>query len=138
MLRLLGTQYQNAAFLAVPPSSGAFSSRITSSPSQREKSAAGRPPPPPPTTTTSVATSKAPLDAGAAASRSSMCLSPLLHRRHHTQHALHHPAELRHRVIDDRRAAPGHVHVGTDQHAARLLDLAQAHPVVVDVARVAS
>src|SRR5689334_4902741 len=54
---LFGIQYQNAAFLAVPPSSGAFSSRTTSSPSQRAKSAAGRPPPPPPTTTTSASTS---------------------------------------------------------------------------------
>src|SRR3954469_2196297 len=54
---LFGIQYQKAAFLAVPPSSGAFSSRTTSSPSQRANSAAGRPPPPPPTTTTSASTS---------------------------------------------------------------------------------
>ena len=65
-----GTQYQNAAFLAVPPSSGAFSSRITSSPSQRANSAAGSPPPPPPTTTTSAVASNAPAPAGAADSRS--------------------------------------------------------------------
>src|SRR5260370_41047352 len=42
---LFGTQYQNAALRAVPPSSGAFSSRITSLPSHRENKAEGRPPP---------------------------------------------------------------------------------------------
>jgi len=63
---LFGTQYQNAAFAAVPPSSGAFSSRITSLPSQRPNSAAGSPPPPPPTTTMSASASKAPCAAGAA------------------------------------------------------------------------
>src|SRR3954467_8792788 len=60
MGRLFGTQYQNAALRAVPPSSGAFSSRITSSPSQRAKSAAGRPPPPPPTPPTPAARAAAP------------------------------------------------------------------------------
>src|SRR2546421_9057875 len=60
MAALLGTQYQNAAFLVVPPSSGAFSSRITWSPSQRAKSAADSPPPPPPTTTMSLSRSKRP------------------------------------------------------------------------------
>src|SRR3954470_18275761 len=67
---LFGTQYQNAAFSAVPPSSGAFSSRTTSSPSQRANRAVGRPPPPPPTTTTSASTSKgASAGAGRADSR---------------------------------------------------------------------
>src|SRR3954469_6347278 len=53
---LLGTQYQKAAFFAVPPSSDAFSSSATSLPSQRLNSAVGSPPPPPPTTITSVTT----------------------------------------------------------------------------------
>src|SRR5918999_949987 len=66
---LLGTQYQKAALRAVPPSWGAFSSRITSLPSQRLNSAAGSPPPPPPTTTTSASASKVPSPAGAADSR---------------------------------------------------------------------
>src|SRR3954452_25564586 len=67
---LLGTQYQKAAFFAVPPSSGAFSSSTTSLPSQRLNSAVGSPPPPPPTTITSVTTSavRSPV-AGAADSR---------------------------------------------------------------------
>src|SRR3954449_3495543 len=54
---LLGTQYQKAAFFAVPPSSGAFSSSSTSLPSHRLYRAVGSPPPPPPTTITSVTAS---------------------------------------------------------------------------------
>src|SRR3954454_18470296 len=67
---LLGTQYQKAAFFAVPPSSGAFSSSTTSLPSQRLNSAVGSAPPPPPTTITSVTTStgRSPVT-GVAASR---------------------------------------------------------------------
>src|SRR6266516_4998759 len=73
MAALLGTQYQNAAFLVVPPSSGAFSSRITWSPSQRAKSAADSPPPPPPTTTISLSRSKRPsAGTGAAEVRAGM------------------------------------------------------------------
>ena len=43
----------------------AFSSRTTSSPSQRANSAVGSPPPPPPTTTTSASASNSPPTAGA-------------------------------------------------------------------------
>ena len=39
---LFGTQYQNAAFLVVPPSSSAFSRSTTSLPSQRLNSAVGK------------------------------------------------------------------------------------------------
>src|SRR5215210_5961502 len=66
---LWGTQYQNAAFRAVPPSRSAFSRSTTSSPSQRANSAVGSPPPPPPTTTTSACTSTAPAAARRADSR---------------------------------------------------------------------
>src|SRR3954468_7421759 len=67
---LFGTQYQNAALRAVPPSWGAFSRRTTSSPSQRANRAAGSPPPPPPTTTMSASMSNgASAAAGAAAAR---------------------------------------------------------------------
>src|SRR5438445_139553 len=54
---LFGTQYQNAAFAAVPPTLPAFSRIATRLPSQREKSAHGRPPPPPPHTTMSYSAS---------------------------------------------------------------------------------
>ena len=54
---LFGTQYQNAAFAAVPPTLPAFSRITTRLPSQRENSAHGRPPPPPPHTTTSYSAS---------------------------------------------------------------------------------
>src|SRR5580700_9636818 len=56
--RLLGTQYQKAALRVVPPSSAAFSRRMTSFPSQRENNAAESPPAPPPTTMTSASESK--------------------------------------------------------------------------------
>src|ERR1700750_2361670 len=70
---LFGTQYQTATLRAVPPSSGAFSSRTTSLPSQRLNSAAGSPPPPPPTTTMSASTSTVPLaGAGAGDSRAAI------------------------------------------------------------------
>src|SRR5260370_145229 len=63
---LLGTQYQKAALRVVPPISGAFSSTMTSSPSQRENKAADNPPAPLPTTTTSTSASNALARAGAA------------------------------------------------------------------------
>src|SRR4051794_40071858 len=116
--RLFGTQYQNAAFFAVPPSSGAFSSRMTSSPNQRANSAAGSPPPPPPTTTTSAVASNTPPATGAADSRSLVTFAS--HgvtssevracvdggrNRGYSEEVLHHPSELRHRVLHHRRAA---------------------------------
>src|SRR5713226_6909852 len=72
MAALFGTQYQKAAFNAVPPSFGAFSRISTLLPSQREKSAAGRPPPPPPATTTSYSASKV----AACASAASRVMAP--------------------------------------------------------------
>src|SRR4051794_16349336 len=73
---LFGTQYQNAALRAVPPSSGAFSRSTTSLPTQRANRAAGRPPPPPPTTTMSASTSNgASAETGAAEARGETGLS---------------------------------------------------------------
>src|SRR5271165_4464571 len=56
--RLFGTQYQKAALRVVPPSSAAFSRRMTSFPNQRENNAAESPPAPPPTIMTSASESK--------------------------------------------------------------------------------
>src|SRR3954454_20223742 len=117
MGRLFGTQYQNAALRAVPPSSGAFSSRITSSPSQRANSADGSPPPPPPTTTTSAVASQ-PFGATGAADS---LISTSSHGSRDAEQRLHHAAELRRGVLGHLIRPPGHVRVRAHQHAARLL-----------------
>src|SRR5215210_5163735 len=122
---LWGTQYQNAAFRAVPPSRSAFSRSTTSSPSQRANNAVGSPAPPPPTTTTSACTSTAPAAAGRADSR--VAIDPLLSiapwggarprptssgrlgggdLRGHAEELLHRRAERQRWVVGQRVAAP--------------------------------
>src|SRR3954470_10965106 len=130
MLRLLGTQYQNAALRAVPPSSGAFSSSITSSPCQRAKSAAGSPPPPPPTTTMSASASNEPADqsvvTGAALSRSATSLiAPPSGLQHRLERRPHDGLVLL--ALGARRAhAAGVLAVDGDRQAADLRRVAPA------------
>src|SRR2546427_1785141 len=147
MAALLGTQYQNAAFLVVPPSSGAFSSRITWSPSQRAKSAADSPPPPPPTMTMSLSRSKRPsVGTGAAEVRAGMAFwlmvsfpfkmvssnypfgrysllqlgTFLAHWMFEAQDPIHHSGEFRDTLVGHDLPPPSHLGVGPPQYAAAL------------------
>src|SRR3954451_14792854 len=149
---LLGIQYQNAALSAVPPSSAAFSSTITSSPCQRANSAVGSPPPPPPTTTTSASASNAVEDqstcTGSALRRSGIpvCVIcrllgasvPALLRLRRDRGAVdgrsvlvasaaedpvHHPRELRDGVLRRTGGAPRDEDVGAHEDAPALLHL---------------
>ena len=119
---------------------GAFSSRITSSPSQRVNSAAGSPPPPPPTTTTSasrVAAARSPRvagDRGPAAHRRACC-GHCQHRRRDLRAGSAAPCRERGRRGRRRARRARHATCASGRTSTQpdSSHLARARPVVVDV-----